>query len=89
MARHAASCPVALCVSCSADRNVKAKITRDGIFLEVLERDPARFLPARAPEMAKPVEVDLDRPLDEVLKQLSKYPVRTLLSLTGTVLSIS
>jgi fumarate hydratase class I len=73
-------------VSCSADRNIKAKITKDGIFLEELERNPARFLPDKAPELEKPVEINLDRPLTEVLKDLTKYPVKTRLSLTGTLI---
>ena len=84
--RHAASCPVGLGVSCSADRNIKAKITADGIFLEELEKNPARFLPAKAPEFAKPVEINLDRPIKEVLAELTKYPVKTRLSLTGTLI---
>jgi fumarate hydratase, class I len=84
--RHAASCPVGMGVSCSADRNIKAKITSDGIFLEELERNPARFLPAKAPELAKPVVIDLDRPIKEVLAELSNYPVKTRLSLTGTLI---
>ncbi|MCU0461791.1 MAG: fumarate hydratase [Bacteroidales bacterium] len=85
MPRHAASCPVGLGVSCSADRNIKAKITDQGIFLEELEKNPARFLPAKAPELEKPVEVDLDRPMKEVLAQLTKYPVKTRLNLKGTL----
>jgi fumarate hydratase class I len=85
LSRHAASCPVGLGVSCSADRNIKAKITGEGIFLEELERNPARFLPAKAPELQKPVEVDLDRPVNEILAQLTKYPVKTRLSLSGTL----
>ncbi len=84
--RHAASCPVGLGVSCSADRNIKAKINKEGIFLEELERDPARFMPAKAPELAKPVEINLDRPIREVLAELTKYPVKTRLSLTGTLI---
>jgi fumarate hydratase, class I len=84
--RHAASCPVGLGVSCSADRNIKAKITDQGVFLEELERNPARFLPAKAPELDKPVEVDLDRPMNEVLAQLTKYPVKTRLNLKGTLI---
>ncbi len=84
--RHAASCPVGLGVSCSADRNIKAKINRDGIFLEELERNPQRFMPAKAPELEKPVEVNLDRPIKEVLAQLTKYPVKTRLSLSGTLI---
>ncbi|MCU0472836.1 MAG: fumarate hydratase [Bacteroidales bacterium] len=84
--RHAASCPVGIGVSCSADRNIKAKITGDGIYLEELERDPARFLPVKAPELEKPVEVDLDRPMNEVLAQLTRYPVKTRLNLKGTLI---
>ncbi len=84
--RHAASCPVGLGVSCSADRNIKAKITEDGIFLEELERDPARFMPEKAPELEKPVEINLDRPMKEILAELTKYPVRTRLNLTGTLI---
>ena len=84
--RHAASCPVGLGVSCSADRNIKAKINKDGIFLEELERNPSRFMPAKAPELEKPVEVNLDRPMKEVLAQLTRYPVKTRLNLTGTLI---
>jgi len=86
MPRHAASCPVGLGVSCSADRNVKAKITEEGIFLEELEKNPARFLPAAAPHMAPAVNIDLDRPMAEVLAELSKYPIKTRLSLSGTLI---
>jgi fumarate hydratase class I len=84
--RHAASCPVGIGVSCSADRNIKARIDETGIYLEELEKNPARFMPAKAPELEKPVEVNLDRPVKEVLAQLTKYPVKTRLSLTGTLL---
>ncbi|MBN2806937.1 MAG: fumarate hydratase [Prolixibacteraceae bacterium] len=84
--RHAASCPVGLGVSCSADRNIKAKITPEGIFVEELEKNPRRFMPERAPELAAPVEIDLDRPMEEVLKELSKYPVKTRLNLRGTLI---
>jgi fumarate hydratase class I len=84
--RHAASCPVGLGVSCSADRNIKAKITEEGIYLEELERNPARFMPEKAPELEKPVEINLDRPMKEILADLTKYPVRTRLSLTGTLI---
>lgn len=84
--RHAASCPVGLGVSCSADRNIKAKITEDGIFLEELEKNPRRFMPERAPELAAPVEIDLDRPMEEVLAELKKYPVKTRLNLRGTLI---
>lgn len=86
MPRHAASCPVGLGVSCSADRNVKAKITEEGIFLEELEKNPARFLPAAAPHMAPAVNIDLDRPMAEVLAELSKYPIKTRLNLSGTLI---
>ncbi len=84
--RHAASCPVGIGVSCSADRNIKGKITEDGIFLEELERNPARFLPKSAPFMMPAVDIDLDKPMDEVLKELSKYPVKTRLNLKGTLI---
>lgn len=83
--RHAASCPVGLGVSCSADRNIKAKITEDGIFLEELEKNPAKYVPASAPAMRPAVEIDLDRPLEEVLAELAKHPVKTRLSLNGTL----
>ncbi|WP_372771979.1 fumarate hydratase [Mangrovibacterium sp.] len=84
--RHAASCPVGLGVSCSADRNIKAKITEDGVFLEQLEKNPRRFLSERAPEMTPAVKIDLDRPMEEVLAELSKYPIKTRLSLSGTLI---
>jgi fumarate hydratase, class I len=85
--RHAASCPVGIGVSCSADRNIKAKITRDGIFLEKLERDPGRFLAgANAAAEAKPVAIDLNRPMDAIRAELSKYPIKTRLSLTGPLI---
>jgi len=83
--RHAASCPVGLGVSCSADRNIKAKITEDGIFLEQLEKNPEKYMPAKAPEFEKPVEINIDRPMKEVLAELTKYPVKTRLCLTGTL----
>ncbi|WP_163713841.1 fumarate hydratase [Mangrovibacterium lignilyticum] len=86
MPRHAASCPVGLGVSCSADRNVKGKITEDGIFLEQLEKNPRRFLPESAPEMAPPVNIDLDKPMEEVLAELTKYPIKTRLNLSGTLI---
>jgi fumarate hydratase class I len=84
--RHAASCPVGMGVSCSADRNIKAYISEKGIFLEELERNPARFLPAKAPELEEPVEINLDKPMKEILAELTKYPVKTRLSLTGTLI---
>jgi fumarate hydratase class I len=84
--RHAASCPVGMGVSCSADRNIKAFINEEGIFLEELEKNPARFMPEKAPELEKPVEIDLDRPMKEVLAELTKYPVKTRLNLSGTLI---
>lgn len=86
MMRHAASCPVGIAVSCSADRNIKAKITKDGIYLEQLERNPAQFLPKENPTKDKPVEIDLDRPIEEVIAELAKYPVKTRLLLRGTLI---
>lgn len=84
--RHAASCPVGIGVSCSADRNVKGKITEDGIFLEQLEKNPARFLPQTIPALSPAVNIDLDQPMEDVLKELSKYPVKTRLNLSGTLI---
>ncbi|MDQ0380185.1 fumarate hydratase [Amycolatopsis thermophila] len=83
--RHGASCPVGIAVSCSADRQAKAKITADGIFIEQLERDPARFLPDVTTDdlSDEVVQVDLNRPMDEIRAQLSSLPVKTRLSLTG------
>lgn len=86
LSRHAASCPVGLGVSCSADRNIKGKITAGGIFLEQLETHPEKFMPAKAPELDKAVEINLDRPMKEVLADLTKYPVKTRLSLSGTLI---
>ena len=85
--RHGASLPIAIAVSCSADRQAKAKITKDGVFLEVLEKDPARFLPETTDTHLNDdvVKVDLNRPMAEILKQLSSYPIKTRLSLTGTL----
>ena len=84
--RHAASCPVAIGVSCSADRNIKAKITPEGIFLEQLEKNPARFLPKEAPNMSPAVDIDLDEGMDKVREILSKYPIKTRLNLKGTLI---
>ena len=84
--RHAASCPVGIGVSCSADRNIKAKITEEGIFLEQLEKNPARFLPKEAPGMSPAVEIDLDEGMDAVRAKLSKYPIKTRLNLRGTLI---
>ncbi|GGO08858.1 fumarate hydratase class I [Microbispora rosea subsp. aerata] len=83
--RHGASCPVAIAVSCSADRQALAKITPEGVFLEQLETDPARFLPDTTDEHlgGDVVNIDLNRPMPEILAELSKYPVKTRLSLTG------
>ena len=86
--RHGASCPVGMGVSCSADRNVKAKINKDGIWLEELEREPGRLIPEeyRGKFVANVVTVDLNRPMGEILAQLKKYPVTTQLSLNGTMI---
>ncbi|HZZ58991.1 MAG TPA: fumarate hydratase [Opitutaceae bacterium] len=83
--RHGASCPVAMGVSCSADRNIRGKITADGIFLEQLETDPGRFLPAgkRALGDGPAVPVDLRRPMADIRAELSRLPVTTRVSLTG------
>jgi len=83
--RHGASLPVGIGVSCSADRQVKAKITPEGVFLEALETDPARYLPETTHLAAEAIPVDLDRPMAEIRRQLSAYPVKTRLSLTGTM----
>jgi fumarate hydratase class I len=85
--RHGASLPIAIAVSCSADRQAKAKITKDGIFLEDLERDPAHFLPETTDEHLNDdvVAIDLNQPMASVLAELSKHPVKTRLSLTGTL----
>jgi len=84
--RHAASCPVGIGVSCSADRNIKAKINEGGIFLEELEKNPARFLPSKAPAMSPAVDVNLDQPMEDILKELAKYPTKTRLNLSGTLI---
>src|SRR5216684_9032512 len=83
--RHGASCPVAIAVSCSADRQALGKITRDGLFLERLETDPAQYLPDTADSEldGDVVRIDLSRPMGEIRAELSKYPIRTRLSLTG------
>ena len=85
--RHGASCPVGIGVSCSADRQILGKITRDGIFLEQLETNPARFLPEMGDgEMGGDViAVDLDRPMKEIRAALSQHPVKTRLALSGTI----
>jgi len=85
--RHGASCPVGLGVSCSADRQAKAKITRDGIFLEQLETDPSKYLPDVTDDKlsGEVVKIDINRPMKEILATLSKYPIKTRLSLNGTM----
>lgn len=85
--RHGASCPVGIGVSCSADRQAKARITRDGVFLERLESDPAKYLPELVEEDDSDlvVSIDLRRPMDEIRATLSKHPVKTRLSLNGTI----
>lgn len=85
--RHGASLPIAIAVSCSADRQAKAKITKEGIFLEQLEQDPAHFLPETTDEHLHDdvVAIDLNQSMDAIRAQLSKYPVKTRLSLTGTL----
>ena len=87
--RHGASLPIAIAVSCSADRQAKAKITKEGIFIEELERDPARFLPDTTEQhlgdSVEVVKIDLNKSMDEVRAELSKHPIKTRLSLTGTI----
>jgi len=86
--RHGASLPIAIAVSCSADRQAKGKITKDGVFLEKLEREPAHFLPETTDEHlgGDAVSIDLNQPMAEVLKTLSQYPIKTRLSLNGTLI---
>ena len=84
--RHGASCPIGIGVSCSADRQALAKITPEGIFVEKLERDPARFLPDAAEDDMPAVAIDLNRPMAEILATLSQHPVETRLSLTGPLI---
>ena len=86
--RHGASLPVAIAVSCSADRQCRGLITADGVFIEQLETDPARFLPETEPSELSGddvVRIDLGRPMDEIRAELSRHPVKTRLSLTGTL----
>jgi fumarate hydratase class I len=83
--RHGASCPIGIGVSCSADRNIKAKINAQGIFLEQLEADPARYLPEPAGDDADAVAIDLNQPMDEIRAILSQYPVATRLKLSGKI----
>lgn len=86
--RHGASCPIGMGVSCSADRNIKAKINREGIWLEKLETHPARLIPPalRGESEGDSVKINLNRPMDEIRAELSKYPVSTRLSLSGTII---
>lgn len=86
--RHGASCPVAMGVSCSADRNIKAKINRDGIWIEKLETNPGQYIPEELRQQGEgeAVQIDLNRPMKEILSQLSQYPVSTRLSLSGTII---
>jgi len=86
MPRHAASCPVGLGVSCSADRNIKAKITKEGVFLEQLEYHPEKYLPEEAPDMAPPISVNLDEGMDKVREVLTRFPIKTRLNLSGTLI---
>jgi fumarate hydratase class I len=86
--RHGASCPVGLAVSCSADRNIKARINKEGIWLEKLEENPGRYIPEalRRSGEGEAVKIDLNRPMKEILSDLSQYPVATRLSLSGTII---
>ncbi len=86
--RHGASLPIAIAVSCSADRQAKGKITKDGVFLEKLEREPAHFLPETTDEHldGEAVSIDLNAPMQDVLATLSQYPIKTRLSLNGTLI---
>jgi fumarate hydratase class I len=86
--RHGASCPVGMGVSCSADRNAKAKINKDGIWIEELEREPGRFIPDtyRRKQDSDAPKINLNRPMQEVVAELSKFPIGTQLSLTGTII---
>ena len=86
--RHGASLPIGLGVSCGADRQVKCKITRDGMFVEQLEKDPARFLPDVTDHISggEVVDINLNQPMDEVRKTLSQYPVKTRVNLSGTII---
>ena len=85
--RHGASLPIAIAVSCSADRQVKARINKDGIFIEKLETEPAHFLPATTADdlAADEIKIDLNQPMKAILAQLSKYPAKTRVSLSGTL----
>ncbi len=86
--RHGASLPIGLGVSCSADRQAKGKITKDGIFIEQLETEPAKYMPEidEAKLSEHVIKIDLNRPMKDVLAELTKHPVKTQLSLTGTII---
>ena len=86
--RHGASCPIGMGVSCSADRNVKAKINREGLWIEKLDSNPGELIPEemRNPEESNAVNIDLNRPMAEVLAELDKFPVATRLNLNGTII---
>jgi fumarate hydratase, class I len=86
--RHGASCPVAMAVSCSADRNIKAKINKKGIWIEKMEDNPGKYIPEsmRKAGEGDDIQIDLNRPMKEILAELSKYPVATRLSLNGTII---
>lgn len=86
--RHGASCPIGLGVSCSADRNIKAKINKDGLWLEKLDTNPGNLIPEELRQAGEGdvVRIDLNRPMNEILKELTKYPVATRLSLNGTII---
>ena len=86
--RHGASCPVAMAVSCSADRNIKAKINKKGIWIEKMEDNPGKYIPEsmRKAGEGDAIHIDLNRPMKEILAELSKYPVATRLSLNGTII---
>jgi fumarate hydratase class I len=84
--RHGASCPIGLGVSCSADRNIKAKITRDGIFIEQLETNPAQYLPETTAAESEAVRIDLDQSMDKIRAILTQYPVATRLLLSGDII---
>ena len=86
--RHGASCPVGLGVSCSADRNIKCKINKEGIWIEKLDSNPGELIPAELRKAGEGdvVKIDLNRPMSEILKELAKYPVSTRLSLNGTII---
>jgi len=85
LSRHGASCPIGIGVSCSADRNIKAKITKNGIYLEKLETDPAQYLPEPEETADDAVHIDLNKPMDKIRADLSRYPVATRLLLSGKI----